>query len=92
MTTTPEPATSELAAALGRRLTQRRAELGLSRRALAERAGVSNVTLLGLEHGKDNPTLRRVEDIAAIYELDPVELVNSLTEAIRPTNQEGPTP
>lgn len=74
--TTTQP-TSELAERVGNALTARRAELGLSRRALAERAGVSNVTLLNLEHGRANPTLARLERVADAYQLDAVELLRA---------------
>lgn len=74
--TTPQP-TSELAERIGQALTARRAELGLSRRALAERAGVSNVTLLNLEHGRANPTLARLERVADAYGIDALELLRT---------------
>lgn len=88
MTRTPAPdrqPTSELARRVGEALEARRAELGLSRRALAERAGVSNVSLLELEHGLANPTLARLERVAADYGIDPAELLAAAAAEQAPT-------
>lgn len=74
MTTDREP-TSDLARRIGDALTARRETLGLSRRALAEQAGVSNVSLLELEHGLANPTLARLEKVAGAYGIDPADLL-----------------
>jgi transcriptional regulator with XRE-family HTH domain len=73
---TPTP-TSELARRIGEALTARRLELGMSRRALAEQAGVSNVTLLELEHGTANPTLERLERVAEHYRIDAAALLTA---------------
>lgn len=54
-----------LAEELGRLLTEARGER--SRRDLAEQIGVSNTTLLSIEHGRANPTLERVERLAEAY-------------------------
>lgn len=73
----PTEPTSDLARRVGEALTARRAELGLSRRALAEQAGVSNVSLLELERGHANPTLARLERVAAAYDIDPAALLTA---------------
>lgn len=51
-------------------LTKRREELGLSRRALARELDVADTTLLELETGRANPTLDRLEKVAAGYGLE----------------------
>lgn len=56
-----------LAQDLGAALEQARKDGGRSRRALAAELGCADTTLLGIESGRDNPTLRRVEELAAGY-------------------------
>lgn len=58
-----------LAQDVGRHLEAHRERLGQSRRELARKLGVSDVTLLELERGTGNPTLERVEKVAADYGL-----------------------
>lgn len=65
----PKPPTSPLAAQLGGILTAARTKRGLSRRALAKELGVSDVSLLGYEHGTKNPTLTKVVEVAEQYGL-----------------------
>lgn len=62
--TPPKTATSALAEQVGQVLAEARGER--SRYAIAEALGWSSpVNLLRLEAGEDNPTLRRVEQVAA---------------------------
>lgn len=48
-------------------LTRARARSGDSVRALAERLGRAHTTLLGVEAGRDNPTARRLDELAEGY-------------------------
>lgn len=57
-----------LAEEFGRLLTDARGDR--SRRDLAGELGVSATTLLSIEHGRANPTLDRVERLAAAYGLE----------------------
>lgn len=65
-----EDPTTPLAAQVGAQLTAAREASGKSRRAFAAELGVADTTLLALEHGRANPTLRRLEDVAASYGLE----------------------
>lgn len=67
-----KPRLGALATALGTALETAREASGKSRRALAEEAGLSHVTLRELEEGLANPTLKRVEETAALYGLEVV--------------------
>jgi putative transcriptional regulator len=60
-----------------RRLSQLRAERGVSRRALADELGVHYQTIGYLERGEYSPSLHLALRIAAFFEL-PVEVVFSL--------------
>lgn len=70
----PAPEDRTLAESLGAQLQEAREARGISRRALADELGVSNVSLLHYEHGKANPTLSKAAEIAEQYGLD-VEIV-----------------
>jgi DNA-binding XRE family transcriptional regulator len=59
------------------RLSQLRAERGVSRRALADELGVHYQTIGYLERGEYSPSLHLALRIAAFFEL-PVEVVFSL--------------
>ena len=50
---------------IGKKLKQRRNELNLSLRALAEQAHVSAVFLSQIERGKSNPSLNSLQKIAS---------------------------
>lgn len=56
-----------LASQAGRLLESARDARGKSRRELATELGLADTSLLSLEHGRDNPTLERLERIAAGY-------------------------
>lgn len=57
----------DLVADLGRILTTARETSGKSRRALAAEHDLADTSLLAVEHGNANPTLRRIEELAAMY-------------------------
>ena len=63
MTPTPAPLTQQLAELL---VAARADE---PRRSFARRVGLANSTLVAVEAGADNPTLARVETLAAKYGL-----------------------
>jgi transcriptional regulator with XRE-family HTH domain len=70
--TTTEPQETEvlppnLAQQLGQILSQARADQGLSMNAMARQLGVAVPTLHQYEHGRGNPTLTKVQDLAAQY-------------------------
>ena len=75
----PEPADRNLAQQLGAALAESREAAGQSRRDLARELGTSDVHLLKYEHGTANPTLSKVEDLAAAYGVR-VRLVVESTE------------
>jgi XRE family aerobic/anaerobic benzoate catabolism transcriptional regulator len=67
-----------LLALVGARVRQTRARLELSRRALAERSGVSERFLAQLEGGDGNISLARFADVAAALGTTPAELLVGL--------------
>ena len=68
------PATREF----GRRVTARRAELGLTQEKAAERIGVHWTYLGQVERGRRNVTLHNILKIAEGLEITPGELVDGL--------------
>ena len=64
------PARGYLADQLGAARVAAREASGLSRRQLADQVGVTHITLRELEEGLANPTLKRVEETAALYGLE----------------------
>lgn len=56
-----------LAVEVGELLAKVRADQSLSRRALARYMGEADTTLLEIERGDANPTLERLEKVAAAY-------------------------
>ena len=66
MSTAPEPAErGYLAQQLGKGITAARERAGLSQRAQGKALGIAGNTLRELELGLANPTLSRIEDLAA---------------------------
>jgi transcriptional regulator with XRE-family HTH domain len=59
----------------GRRVAKRRADLGWTQRALAERLGVSRVALSHIEAAMTWPNERTVTLLAGIFRVEPHELV-----------------
>lgn len=62
---------------LGRRILERRLDLGLSQKALAEKVGTSQNRIYLIEAGEANPTLDTLEHLASAlgvaFEIHPVE-------------------
>lgn len=56
-----------LAEQVGRLLAAMREASGISRRGLAQELGISDTSLLEIEHGRANPTLDRLERLAEGY-------------------------
>ncbi|SDN38586.1 helix-turn-helix domain-containing protein [Geodermatophilus sp. DSM 45219] len=65
----------DLQRAVGRNLRRYRQVRGLSQEAFADLVGVHRTYMGGLERGERNLTLRSVERIAAVIEVDPLELM-----------------
>lgn len=66
MSTAPDPQDhGYLARDLGEALTKAREDAGESQRGAARKLGVAHNTLRELEQGLANPTLARIEDLAA---------------------------
>ena len=62
------------AAAFGRAVTARRAELGLTRKEVAARAGLSYSYVSNIESGHKQPSAKALHALAAAIELRPAEL------------------
>ena len=65
----------DLQRTVGRNLRRYRQERGLSQEAFADLVGVHRTYMGGLARGERNLTLRSVERIAAVIEVDPLELM-----------------
>jgi transcriptional regulator with XRE-family HTH domain len=66
----PEPEDRTPSQQFGAQLQEAREARGISRRAMAEKLQMSDVSLLHYEHGTANPTLSKAREIAALYDLD----------------------
>ena len=67
----------DLQRTVGRNLRRYRQERGLSQEAFADLVHVHRTYMGGLERGERNLTLRSVERIAAMLDLDPLELLRA---------------
>ena len=73
----PEPL-SDVTREFGRRVQQRRAELGLTQEVAAERIGVHWTYLGQVERGRRNVSLHNIVRIAEGLEIDPARFVEYL--------------
>ncbi len=78
----PLSVADELLLRVGTRVRARRTQLGLSRRELAERAGLSERFLTQVEGGQGNPSLRSLVEIAGALETTPAALVEPPNETL----------
>ncbi len=67
---------------LGKRIAQLRQERGLSQSELARRTGYTPQAINQWERGKRQPTLISCQKIAAVLQVDPVELLKLAVEGI----------
>lgn len=65
----------DLQRAVGRSLRRYRQERGMSQEIFADLVGVHRTYMGGLERGERNLTLRSLERIAALIDIDPVDLM-----------------
>lgn len=70
-------AEGQLQRTLGRNLAAVRREKGLSQEAFADLIGFHRTYVGGLERGERNLSLRAVERLAAVLDLDPLSLLSS---------------
>lgn len=62
---------------VGRNTLRLRASLGLTQEQLAERSGLSQQYLSGLERGKRNPTILTLYELAVALNVEPIELLSA---------------
>ena len=67
--------------AFGDRVRARRADLGLSQEALAERANLHRTYIGGIERGERNPTLAMVHRLAGALGISPSQLLEDPPES-----------
>src|SRR5688572_24031829 len=77
------PSNGSLLSTVGARVRHLRGQLGLSRRELSERCGVSERFLAQLEAGEGNISLARFAEVAAALETTPSELLAGAGEPRR---------
>ena len=61
--------------ALGKTLAKQRRALGLSQQDVATRLSVTQGAVAWWEAGKSTPSLDKVRDVAALYAVDPMDLL-----------------
>ena len=61
---------------VGRNTARLRASLGMTQEQLAERSGLSQQYLSGLERGKRNPTVLTLYEIAVALHVTPADLLD----------------
>lgn len=66
---------NELQKALGRNLRKRREELGLSQEKFADQLGYHRTYAGALERGERNVSLKSLEHLAELLEVDPLDLL-----------------
>lgn len=76
---------------VGRNLNRIRKERGLTQEQLAERSGLSQQYLSGLERGRRNPTVVTLFEIASALGVSHVELVNPDCGSAVNVIREGPS-
>jgi transcriptional regulator with XRE-family HTH domain len=69
---------SDAAGTLGKRIKTRRAQLGISQEALADRADLHWTFVGQVERGQRNLSLHNLLKLAAALELDPAKLIQGL--------------
>jgi transcriptional regulator with XRE-family HTH domain len=74
---TLEDVEGDLQKTLGRNLRRYREQRGLSQEDFADLVGVHRTYMGGVERGERNLTLRSVERLAAVIEVDPLDLLRS---------------
>jgi XRE family aerobic/anaerobic benzoate catabolism transcriptional regulator len=79
LATPPEQETNPLLTALGERVRTLRARRGLTRKALAQAADVSERHLANLEYGVGNPSLLVLQQVAVALQCSLAELVGDVT-------------
>lgn len=67
----------DLQKTVGRHLRAFREQRGLSQEAFADHVGVHRTYMGGVERGERNLTLRSLERIAAVIEVDPLDLLTA---------------
>lgn len=82
---------SHLSEAVSAVLRHRREEIGLSKRKLAEMAGIERVYLIHLERGDKRPTPNALFCLCDALELEPDEFVRLVKEEVRRLAQESDT-
>lgn len=77
---------------LGARLRARREEMGLSYRAVARAAGVSDMTVRATEHGQTSPTIDTAERLAKALGLSPGWMAFGAEPVIEAQKVSSPVP
>lgn len=69
--------TQDLTRSLGQNLRKKREELGLSQEQLGEQIDLHRTYIGALERGERNPTLKSVQHLASLLDVDALELLRA---------------
>lgn len=69
--------TQDLTRNLGQNLRKKREELGLSQEQLGEQIDLHRTYIGALERGERNPTLKSVQHLAGLLDVDALELLRA---------------
>jgi transcriptional regulator with XRE-family HTH domain len=64
-------------------IRERRTRAGLTIEAFAERAGMNTTYLSDIERGRQNPSLRKIEDLAAALDISASALLAEAEASLR---------
>jgi len=77
---------------ISKALRSRRRALGFTQQDVAERSGVLQTNYSKIEHGKTDPRLRTLQDLARALSLEVMLVPRELTDTVNALAGRGPSP